>query len=159
MKERPILFSAPMVMAILAGTKTQTRRVIKPQPSVAQNCPYGTPGDHLWVKETFWTGGDAVNYRADGEMPEYMRDVSRWKPSIFMPRKLSRITLEILDVRVERVQDISEEDAKDEGGLYGAGSYRDGFAVLWDSINGKKHPWESNPWCWVLTFKPCETRQ
>lgn len=148
MKERPILFKGDMVNAILDGRKTQTRRVIKPQPfaqpeksddepiwevyagdelSGTIKCPYGQPGDRLWVRET-WRQFDASDecdhldfpcgcprtgdpvYRAthdDGE--------SKWKPSIFMPRWASRITLEITDVRVERLQDISEEDAKAEG--------------------------------------------
>lgn len=138
--EKPILFSGEMVKAILDGRKTQTRRIIKPQPgaqfdfvacpnwdfwwsngdddspqSIHISSPHGIPGDRLWVKETFYQG-DGIAYRADGEMPEKARTAGcKWKPSIFMPRKASRITLEITNVRVERLQDISEEDAKAEG--------------------------------------------
>lgn len=146
MKEHPILFSAPMVRAILDGTKTQTRRVVKPQPSFFGSmgnpntpfktldaglhcqirCPYGQPGDRLWVREAHWwfkdehdpvTGyyppkltADDVEYRADGDDRRKV-----WRPSIHMPRWASRITLEITGVRVERLQDISEADAKAEG--------------------------------------------
>lgn len=159
MKERPILFSAPMVKALLAGKKTQTRRVVSPQPEFTQihewkgetvydgegrawcwrgHCfgdgpsvqmpelsPYGAPGDRLWVKETFThiTGnGIRTWYRADGEPQDSKGNVipteaglPRWRPSIFMPRHESRVTLEITDVRVQRLQDITEEDAKAEG--------------------------------------------
>lgn len=138
-KERPILFSAPMVQAILDGRKTQTRRVVK----VDQNkyvedgvwksgdeymahlfmdysawhqakikCPYGIKGDYLWVRETFWKEGHYVRYRADGR---HTSEYARWKPSIHMPRVASRIDLLIKDVRVERLHDISEEDSKAEG--------------------------------------------
>jgi hypothetical protein len=216
-KERPILFSSPMVRAILAGSKTQTRRVFKIEvlPPVARwvmsdhwwipegvservkqqfistwpnpiRCPYGQPGDRLWLRETFITGytlddnelrvGDErVWYRADGEIDSwldedgYMGD-AKWRPSIFMPRALSRITLEITGVRVERLQDISEQDAKAEGcGLYVPGhgfiqqadlaegysnylSPRMGFECAWNSINGPGS-WDANPWVWVVEFK------
>ena len=136
-KERPILCSAPDVMAILDGRKTQTRRIMKPQPnrtwpdevtphwSVGGNrtlpgasnplrCPYGVPGDRLWVREAWRLPDGApkgwVDYRADDT-----RDGFKWKPSIHMPRWASRITLEVTDVRVERLQDISEADAMAEG--------------------------------------------
>jgi hypothetical protein len=163
MKERPIIFSAPMVRAILAGTKTQTRRVVKlkpwqqieerddgaPWPWMYDDdragdhwlpCPYGQPGDRLWVREA-WAPGDwlvfgsakddpeTVLYRADQAAlhwdGEAMRtpmdtyafpwDAVRWKPSIHMPRWASRITLELTSVRVERLQDITEADAIAEG--------------------------------------------
>ena len=118
MKERPILFSAPMVRAILAGTKTQTRRVVKLKPDYMETflrlpnkvacCPYGQPGGRLWVRETFEDCESALHscvlYRADGGTPG-----TKWTPSIHMPRWASRITLEITGVRVERLQDISEE--------------------------------------------------
>lgn len=141
MKERPILFSAPMVRALLAGTKTQTRRVVKPAPQTVRNhrsaawdgdpaelmkllttagrrCPYGQPGDRLWCRETWLTvNGDDTFYRAD-----YLHDPAgdrahgvAWKPSIHMHRSRSRITLEVTGVRVERLQDISEADALAEG--------------------------------------------
>lgn len=140
MKERPILFSGPMVHALLDCTKTQTRRVVKHIPMLgepiswcsaarAENpgwvhivgdyrkfCPYGTPGDRLWVKETFSANGafgdnGRVSYRADiadGKEPHGLH----WKPSIFCTRKASRITLDVTAVRVERLNDISEADAK-----------------------------------------------
>ena len=157
MKERPILFSAPMVRALLAGTKTQTRRIVKArdlewmdvhqglrEPDNAERCPYGQPGDRLWVRET-WQGplleefemdADAdwhlpshihqyqnpahCVYAADGgPAPEYidLDDNMRndWRPSIHMFRWASRITLEITSVRVERLQDISEADAMADG--------------------------------------------
>ena len=148
MSEKPILFSAPMVRAILAGTKTQTRRLVKPQPSAellsdyaeiratrgidrtdAQMlsdclpCPYGEPGTHLWVRETWAYGVHAMAaerdedgpfvYAADGTTQGRLCD--RWRPSIHMPRATSRITLEVTGVRVERLQDISEADAMAEG--------------------------------------------
>jgi hypothetical protein len=136
MKERPIIFSAPMVRAILAGTKTQTRRVVKNTGmyaidapihgeetakrellALATRCPYGQPGGRLWVRET-WAQPDrrsagfspwvyAANYQ---ERPSH-----RWRPSIHMPRCASRILLDVTAVRVERLQDISEADALAEG--------------------------------------------
>ncbi|MCW1887689.1 hypothetical protein OKA04_23330 [Luteolibacter flavescens] len=137
-KERPILFSGPMVRALLDGTKTQTRRIIAPQPEATSFaylwkgreigekifpltcCPYGAPGDRLWVRETF---GDRADYAAIGALHKdryyYAADGKkagwRYRPSIHMPRKASRITLEVVSVRVERLQDISEEDAIAEG--------------------------------------------
>jgi hypothetical protein len=206
MKERPILFSASMVRAILAGTKTQTRRVIKPQPPTVEQivrmsgidyswfrrdneryfvvagpvwavrdamfltdtsvspvlrCPFSV-GQILWVRET-WRRGDHGNlfYRADQRESS---DGHRWHPSIFMPRDYSRIDLEVTEVSVQRVQEITEEDAYAEG-ISGGDSMGDPvgeYARLWDSINGgkrapwasnKRAPWASNPWVWALTFK------
>lgn len=189
MKERPILFKDEMVRAILAGQKTQTRRVVKslaldwlnqegftpefvacPENSM---CPYGQPGDQLWVRESHWwfkdehdpvTGyfppkltAEDVEYRADGEKP-----VRIWRPSIHMPRWASRITLEITGVRVERVQDISNADALAEGvdghdfsmsHAAGCGpSALGAFRELWESINGPGS-WQANPWVWVVEFK------
>ena len=149
MKERPILFNGEMVRAVLAGQKTQTRRIIKGRPSKTQQdalfCPYGHPGDRLWVRETFCTfeqsnGSQGVAYRTDTEDGWYSpcetltggypshcschpgcegctagRWKPTWRPSIHMPRWASRITLEITDVYVELVQDIHEEDAIAEG--------------------------------------------
>lgn len=173
MKERPILFSGAMVRAILSGVKTQTRRVAKMLP-LDGACPYGKPGDHLWVRETHapMIGGGWV-YAAD-YTPERLRQKDGkgfWKPSIFMKRAACRITLEIVSVRVERLQDISEADAIAEGvdlfqraheprvyrdyshkklhyGLSAVGSYR----TLWESINGPES-WALNPWVWVVEFK------
>lgn len=203
MKERPILFSGPMVRAILGGRKTQTRRVVKPQPngeidnlgdgqtliSLSSNktwiCPYGQPGDRLWVRETWWHDGisskepSSVCYRDSGEMPGYMRLAGdTWRPSIHMPRWASRITLEITQVRVERLTDITEEDACAEGiepprctkcgytkwdaqfhmdhnlcGKPNPESAVPVFAGLWDSINCKLgFGWDTNPWVWVIEF-------
>ncbi|TXH90322.1 MAG: hypothetical protein E6Q78_05105 [Rhodoferax sp.] len=177
MKEHPILFSAPMVRAILAGTKTQTRRVVKPTPEwigksgvLSFNgrvglphaiCPYGQPGDRLWVREA-WNGygpfkdGMHYYYRATDQNP----DSTKWKPSIHMPRAASRITLEITGVRVERLQDISEADAKAEGYKEFPGSVNQmdpvtWYQALWEQINGPG-AWDANPWVWVVKFKRLE---
>lgn len=196
MKERPILFSAPMVRALLAGTKTQTRRVVKPQPMMVTNhrlaiwdgpsaalqqqrermgrgCPYGQPGDRLWVRET-WARDDedgALFYRADvglgGDADDWERNRLdgvpryRWRPSIHMHRRASRITLEITGVRAERLQDISEADAIAEGvknslHLPGGRFAKENFAHLWWTINGDGS-WEANPWVWVIEFKRVNT--
>ena len=191
MKERPILFSAPMVRALLDGSKTQTRRVVKPQPVydgrfaggwklkgkkgheaatcsplIAEVCPYGQPGDRLWVRESF-----AHIYR-DNSSPErrsfedvaYMADgrgidigaYGSWKPSIHMPRWASRITLEVTSVRVERLQDISRGEAMAEGCPFpNMAQGKDPcqwYGKLWEQINGPDS-WEANPWVWVIEFK------
>lgn len=152
MKERPILFSGPMVRALLAGQKTQTRRIVEPDQFIGYppseirfacdeyftttggisfelKCPFGKSGDRLWVRET-WAFIDAMDsdgkefrdnrlrFRADAEVfdrPDPRDETSLWRPSIHMPRWASRITLEITGVRVERLQEISDEDAKAEG--------------------------------------------
>lgn len=195
MTERPILFSAAMVRALLAGTKTQTRRIVKPQPHgvalVASGnhlfdyrddlgdysrvvpmdkavtlCPHGLPGDLLWVREAFNADRAEMVYRADGGMPADWFDAgSKWRPSIHMPRRASRITLEITMVRVQRLQDISEEDARAEGAPgYEEGidapppddehewAYLASFIRLWKSINGAES-WNANPWVWAISFK------
>lgn len=193
MTERPILFSAPMVRAILDGRKTQTRRVVKlwnpPElkthiipPDLAyfpdfncyrSTCPYGQIGDRLWVRETLKlksvidtkTGelGIAAYYAAGGEHQAFMwngrRDVESI-PSIHMPRWASRITLEITDVRVERLKDISTADAIAEGHDFSsADEYAWNpyawFKQLWQSINGPSS-WDANPWVWVIRFKRVE---
>lgn len=262
MKERPILFSAPMVRAILAGTKTQTRRAVKPVGNdeaivmldhgkgwcpyrsndgegsfhtvkrggeyyleqTPVECPYGKPGDRLWVRETWrigaWNENDGtlcIDYR-DGPRKEWIdipeiadpdgdvfrryweqssddaeraglkcdeegkytwepgQSPCRWRPSIHMPRWASRITLEIVNVRVERLQDISEADAISEGitTIWPDGPRADGgpnhytikvdycsynaptatgvYAMLWDVINGPGS-WAANPWVWVVEFR------
>lgn len=210
-----------MVRAILDGRKTQTRRIVKPQPvgtSVTHNndrtqwfgwehgitgealrCPYGVPGDRLWVREA-WRAHVAADTIAprnllhvawddpDKARIAYEEDPSalgtsswahrgRYRPSIHMPRWASRITLEVTDVRVQRLNDISEEDAMAEGVrrvtkdgmtekfcVYDKGDYsstpwaemprrpRDVFAGLWESINGPG-AWDANPWVWTITFK------
>lgn len=185
-REHAILFKAPMVRAILEGRKTQTRRVVEPQwngdmpPFI--KCAYGIVGDRLWVREAWcndgqgvWSIGDAESayrcglgtniYRADGE-----RGGCKWFPSIHMPRWASRITLEITDVHVERLQDISEEDALAEGveaydedgvtyyGPYGNGQCdpRVAFQFLWDSIAKPGAKWEDNPFVLVVGFRRVE---
>lgn len=166
MKERPILFSAPMVRALLSGAKTQTRRVVKPQPyengspehfsisELSKFCHYGQPGDRLWVRETFFGGYPGVAntlYRAT-----HADAAVKWRPSIFMPRQASRLTLEITGVRVERLTTISVSDAIAEG--YD-GSVDDPidpsvkwYSRLWESINGAGS-WAANPWVWVIEFR------
>ena len=200
MKERPIIFGAPMVRAILDGRKMQTRRLAtganldaltrlerelgKPTSSdewgacfdndgtggvvgVPLPCRYGEVGDRLWVRETWSHDGpglDAVRaahedahtgvgygpyYRATEVAP----DTLRWITPIHMPRWASRITLEITEVRVQRLQEISEDDAQSEGCDSPLVNNVDEFAMLWDSINGKRAPWTSNPWVWAITFR------
>jgi hypothetical protein len=194
MKERPILFSGPMVRAILDGSKTQTRRTFKgttehkgpynPAYMEAHQqangwgsiCPHGTPGDRLWVRETWavqhgfdaWTPrhiprGARIYYSATADLkgPCGVGGL-RCRPSIFMPRWASRILLEITDVRVQRLQEISEGDARAEGAI---GALNDSigdnwcaceaFAALWESINGPGS-WHANPWVWAITFQRLE---
>lgn len=191
MRERPIIFSGPMVRAILDGRKTMTRRVIKPQPydeyktvmgipllswrgckgwdreRMITLCNYGVPGDLLWVRETWREGRlntDAPIYREASERNIISTNCKlvKWRPSIYMPRRASRITLEVTDVRVERVQEITCADAIAEGTLTPAHSqvYRkhtmnhDSFSDLWDSLNAKRgYGWDVNPWVWVISFK------
>ena len=232
MRERPILFSAPMVRALLDGSKTQTRRIVKPQPPEdesiragfyhptdvdrhgnaepgdetfgaytsdgewAMKCTYGQPGDRLWVRESFnpWrfpgTGNVQIEYAADGAKevravpsgkgyllpdddevlvgnqnpPRFIRGKGR--PSIHMPRWASRILLEIVSVRVERLNDISETDARAEGIEQDTDGWRDylmpstqsctgpigSYRTLWESINGAG-AWDANPWVWHVEFR------
>jgi hypothetical protein len=217
LKERPILFSGPMVKAILEGRKTQTRRVIKPQPGDVKfyapagqwgerendwmfsrkalpdgenttgieliNCLYGKPGDRLWVRETLRRDPNGnVWYYAAGKpedwvtvKPENHTASLVWAVhkegdicvSIHMPRWASRITLEITSVRVGRIMDISEADARDEGAGISLhefpqwdgdpNCYRKLFRERWNSLNGKRgFGWEKNPWVWVVEFKRLE---
>ncbi len=218
-REKPILMNTEMVQATLAGNKTQTRRIISPQPTLLGNditweittghsgpgwyghttdypdegalhykCPYGQPGDLLYVRETFgedYTTSVQVRsqtvptattvYRADGHK---MSDSGTgWKPSIHMPKRAARIWLKVTNVRVERVQDISEEDAAAEGcnnaeseAAKEIGWYekpRRAFSRLWDSINGTTrlsngntsiaNSWAANPWVWVVEFEVIST--
>jgi len=179
-KERGFRIYDHEVRAILAGTKTQTRRVVKDQPLPGEptgflhiSCPYGQPGDRLWVRETFINGfgvggcidGDVnrpINtiYRADDGPNE--RTAGPWKPSIHMPRWASRITLEITGVRVERLNEISADDCmaegislhadhrnKPEGSMY---SPKATYLDLWESLNGPGS-WSANPWVWVIEFR------
>ncbi|EDT8012649.1 morphogenetic protein [Salmonella enterica subsp. enterica] len=210
MKERGMIFNSEMVRAILDGRKTQTRRPVKPQPELTERsgfswngvvfgsgsddretnrnfshvkCPFGKPGDRIWVRETFqgplfdyeqmqsyledsskFEKPEFCQYAADGKpAPEYYDADDNlhcgWRPSIHMPRWASRILLEITDVRVERLNNISECDAKAEGGptectLIGD-KYFPGFRSLWTSIYGEES-WNANPWVWVIEFKRVE---
>lgn len=220
MSEKPIIFSTPMVRAILEGRKTQTRRVIKPQPTEAglewvetpegfaawrdplllldeysedggpclRLCPYGQPGDILYVRETWCTHNDlhansfdeeplpGYYYKADA--PKYWaNEVAKWHPSIHMPRQAARIFLKVTDIRVERLQDITENDAAAEGfspediiavnlilgtpvvtGKYigPANTAKNSFRVWWDSLYSKQgYSWHTNPFCWVIQFEVC----
>lgn len=225
MKAHPILFSGPMVRALLADQKTQTRRVMKPQPvgvpegayfdrynnginwnfwtaddkmcnhitgaiknTCHWRCPYGEPGYLLWVRETLAVVGEGFDYDADGSLASEITDSNAdlWGryghedgpdihptriPSIFMPRWASRLTLRITDVRVQRLQDISEEDAKAEGSeimwdvMLDAGTFsgpgdvtqftaRDTFRDYINLLNKKRgYGWETNPWMWAVSFE------
>lgn len=210
-KEKPILFSGPMVRAILEGRKTQTRRVVKPQPtthrvehtaegvnpyvrtvwgkkepveacenmivSCAQErlsqrmskfCPYGEIADRLWVRETFLQYEGVNYYRATDtdNIPDSLlqfENPEKWRPSIFMPRNAARISLEIKDIGVERLQKITTQDAIAEG--VPPFDWDDGqslrpisaFRALWDSINESRgYGWNENPWVWVLNFEIAE---
>lgn len=135
------------------------------------NCPYGKPGDRLWVREAWrgaWHVGESTNfhlmYPADGSEAmkyvdeEYVLPKAAAKPEnimtpLFMPRWASRLTLEITAVRVQRLQEISEQDVVAEGCTNNpADGVLSDYHTLWESINGKKHPWDSNPWIWAVTF-------
>lgn len=224
-REKPILFSGEMVKAILAGSKTQTRRVVKPQPpdyinelhgrelskrapyrledcegrdcgvgfqdddDVFYKCPYGQTGDRLWVRESFcelrrdhWHDSgpkdllvtrygpprrNSIAYKADcdrnGDSERCRLELGyKWKPSIHMPRWASRLQLEVTEVRVERLQDISVAGIQAEGCPYrysglspeDAPDFVGYWHGRWNDINGGKYPWESNPWVWVIEFTP-----
>lgn len=217
MTVRPILFSGPMVRALLEGRKTQTRRVLKPQPTIYPNgyvswsarefgvhcrphqlareieanlisdLPYAV-GDLLWVKETWRvdarfdrykprelprTAHPNLDYLATAK-PDDFGLAGKTRTSFFMPRWASRLTLRVTEVRVQRLQEISEEDAEAEGapfdteacdhkrhtcddiGCSGPG-YRGGFAELWESLNAKRQggafSWASNPWVLAVSFE------
>jgi hypothetical protein len=200
MKEKPIIFSSPMVKVILEDKKDMTRRVVKGLPCTDTNgsvnidgfwfiperdkdhafdgvAPYCV-GDILWVRETWRCMGfdDAdpsetkkilVQYKDKTSRWVDFNDVERWKkyavclagwkPSIFMPREASRISLEVKHVRLERVQSISERDAVREGmpeSMTGASDYsRRCFHSLWDTLNAKRdYGWDKNPWVWAIEF-------
>ncbi|WP_425030649.1 hypothetical protein [Pantoea agglomerans] len=207
MRERPIIFNADMVRAVLDGRKTQTRRIMRVQPEVIPKedefgkpgfwipfnagktmlrnedmyiaCPFGFKGDRLWVREAFRVHSRATDvatlvYKAS-EQQSWTQQTHRvpiekcnkpavvdtWTPSIHMPRWASRITLEITGVRVERLRDLSEQDAKSEGVMPPAGGvlpgweHRINFRDLWMSIYDADN-WEANPWVWVIEFKRVE---
>lgn len=185
MKERPIIFTGESVRAILDSRKMQTRRIIKPQfqadrvswgcvggkgfgflfdgePDQFVKCPYGEPGDFLYVKETWWqhihdyaekTQTHPIHFADD--QPNAAAGWVKMSP-LFLPRSLSRITLEITAICVQRLQDMTGNDVLYEGlpGPFATnGTALIAFAQLWDKINGKKHPWASNPWVWVIEFQ------
>jgi hypothetical protein len=208
--------SREMVKAIIDGRKTMTRRLIRPEwfrcldpedhddmPNILAQCPYGAPGDRLWCRETVarenLDGDERIIWKADHQaawaselgMKFYLPTdykPARWTPSIHMPRALSRIDLEVTAVRVERLHDITEDDARAEGvtrenvqailpssaplatqardAIRGSGittvdprvwpvarDNRDLFVLAWTAINGKKAPWASNPFVWVVSFQ------
>jgi hypothetical protein len=203
MKIRPIIFTNH-VPEIPAGSKTQTRRVIVPQPlhwsdvkrepysrddqlgiwsplsdnSENRKCRYGVVGDRLWVKEAYRGRafqGQPMRYTYRADFPAD-NPAQRWEwwNAMFMPREASRLVLEITELRAQRLQEISEEDARAEGivepqpahgawcdpakGREGHWSYRKPFCGLWDSINAKRAPkgafaWDNNPWVWAITFR------
>ena len=197
-RERPILFSAPMVKAILDGRKTQTRRVMKVQPDLTTGewrmawdtwqkymgypmghdlplSPWGTYGDRMWVRETWAVGRHhgatkpselhddvQVWYRAGGKtypVPDDEWQRGKWRPSIYMPRWASRITLEMTKaIRVQRIQEITDDDILAEGGhCTGAGAW-EWFIPLWDKLNAKRgYGWDANPFVWVVEFKRIES--
>jgi hypothetical protein len=210
MKERPILFSSQIVQAILAGRKTQTRRVLNrvatlgpvtefqrsatpgydwimrdrrllwneiKHADLLERCPHGAVGDRLWVRET-WRADDYAQddpertiYRADAdaEALEGIKGIVKFRPSIHMPRNRARILLEITDVRVQRLQEISDSDALAEGIVkwppvadswkpqqewnIAYSSPTKAFRALWQEINAERAPWDSNPWVWAITFR------
>jgi hypothetical protein len=167
---RPIIFSGEMVLRLLDGTKTKTRRKVDPDKDLAQGCPYGATGDKLWVREIF--SREAIDpsrivYRADpgtASLPDPI-----WTSPIFMPKKASRISLEIVEVTRQRIQDISPAEAISEGilvfGQSGRVSYRGSlhlpersdpiaaFRDLWDSIAKPRFQWDLNPYVWALSFE------
>jgi hypothetical protein len=176
-KTTPMIFNSEMVRALLAGNKTQTRRIIKQQPlnfekfdtekCITYKCPFGKLGSLIYVRETFgFNDPDYYNYETPMDvvyLAELNRPVTRmpekWKPSIHMPRWASRLTLKINSVRVERIQDISEEDAKKEGisFLRNAPDYDETltekqlFECLWNSVYPES--WNKNEWVWVIEFE------
>ena len=192
MKERPIIFAPEFVRAILDGRNTMTRRVVKPQPDHVQRnhgvmvnwpkdgfvghfddeekiklltCPFGQPGDRLWVRETWAMAipgmpadrGHITRYRADGE-----QDTTRWRSPVHMPRWASRLTLELTEVRVEKLCAIQTYELYAEGfpcepcteTVAPADNSLHRLKEHWDSLNATRgYGWDTNPWVWVLTFR------
>ncbi|MBF0415615.1 MAG: hypothetical protein HQL79_07585 [Magnetococcales bacterium] len=176
MRERPILFSSAMVSAILAGKKTQTRRIAKKN---SGKCPYGSAGDRLWVREQhaiFYGDGHYVErdwclYRVNDPNWLYPEKFARehrlsWRPSIHMPRWASRIDLTITSVRQERLQDVSVDDCIREGAWpieWQIGKSHMAikqYTDLWDSMHAKQgHGWATNPMVWVVDFDVCHVNE
>ncbi|MBV0363885.1 hypothetical protein KTP02_06645 [Klebsiella quasipneumoniae] len=200
MKERGMIFNGEMVRALLDGRKTQTRRIIKdctvgsdqiskfiqiekkfigcyPEDVpelIRECCPYGVPGDRIWVREAFASGlstKSTLAYRATHkreDLEDGFYDTIKWTPSIHMPRWASRILLEITGVRVERLNAISQADAIAEGAPpshpsidcvsqeYGFPDFsRSWFGQTWQHIYGEES-WDANPWVWVIEFERVE---
>jgi hypothetical protein len=201
MKFIPILFSTPMVQAIQEGRKTQTRREVnfpmvwpdlledlhaklvvkrkevfdlKGESRFALRDRFGKPGDVLWVRETFAVAGARTRYKADYDWTDEEKslgEIAPWKPSVHMHKAYCRFFLEVVSIRVERLQDISEHDAMKEGVFaspiyqgyvtdmegrnFHASSAARSFEKLWCQINGPES-WEANPWVWVVEFKKIE---
>lgn len=188
-KECPIIFNDDEVRAILDGRKTQARRIVNPQPTGQEDspyhigsgnnqrarvCPFGKPGDRLWVREA-WNADwcDRTIYRADGGSAKtagYSAE-PKWSPSVHMPREASRITLEVLQTRITRLRDMTVEEALSEGthhqgfilGLGGTSNdfklqeanVMASFVEKWEQRHGKDS-WKENPWVWVASFKLVE---
>ena len=184
---KPILFNTEMVRAILDGRKTCTRRTLKhpfivhpngyiTKPRGNENlCPYDSPyqrGDILYVRET-WKNAPNGYYYYENWQRDDIADVTKWKPSIHMPKEAARIWLKVTDVRVERLQEITEEGAKKEGAIDNRGfihspdneydsvhTAREYFTEIWDSTIKKseldRYGWQANPWVWVISFERCE---
>lgn len=172
MSERPIIFRAASVRAILRGRKTQTRRVIRRISAnahdratfvkAANGCAFfadAIPDDpvplpvpapfkveeRLWVREPWRPVRNSIAYEADGERG------GPWRAPFYLPRWASRLTLEVKDVRVERLNELTTEDARAEG--FRTSDPVATFAGVWDELNGGRgHSWDSNPWVWVVTF-------
>lgn len=186
-KARPILFTGASVRGILSGFKDRTRRPVKAPRGVSLvnarsmageyllcnlkhdigieelHCPHGAPGDQLWVRETWANHFGQLLYRADQEPGSYYADAKGWRPSIHMPRALSRITLDIVEVRAERLQIISEVECEAELGLaphsLGNEAYPR-FKALWDSLYGTTEAaWTNDPWVWVIAWKPLTQKE
>jgi len=170
MADRPIIFSAPMVRALLDGRKTQTRRIYRVPPgsyveqgriwAMTDGCPHGdaalpyAPGDRLWVREAFWRDGPGrFRYRASGHVSPF-----GWHPPQRMGRPPSRLTLLVTDVRVQRLQEISAEDVTAEGIPFESDALApyewsvSRFADLWNSIHGHD-AWDANPWVAAISFE------
>lgn len=200
-KAKPILFNTDMVQAILDGRKTETRRLIKPQPKHVQALTDGRfetsedggfdqdvkyikppykPGDILYVRETWCTHEDMADVFEEQLIPGYYykaneigkewvndREIVKWRPAIHMPKDAARIFLRVVDVRVGRLQDITEDGAKAEGVVpfkkdpeddcWSDGLYRTTFQYMWNEMYGwNPNSWDTNPWVWVIKFKRME---
>lgn len=181
MIERGMIFNSKMVCALLDGRKTQTRRPVKfPLFDKNLGCElagnelagelaagnylnsaFGKPGHRIWVRET-WTP-ESIDAEDGSYSPDYRATANgqpldgRWKPAIHMPRWASRITLEITGIRVERLRNMTQEEARAEGVIAASGPMEAGLAFreLWDSVYGVES-WQTNPWVWVIEFKRVE---